>query len=129
MYVYSFLRKHHSCLLFSFNSLTFKSSSIHLQSEHGPRSESWEGHSDCLFEDSKKRRKCSCDSSFIFQNSEKFLDYVFVLFEGIVGRSKFTSDYSYQLSIVVGLNAFMEKHVFANWSMSLWFTLYSNDSY
>lgn len=56
--------------------------------------------SKCLWEHSKKPRQQSCDFCF-YQNRELFLYYDSMLLPGILDKSKFSSDYSFQLSIVI----------------------------
>lgn len=88
-------------------------------SECGPRMESPEEKSQCLWENFKKTRQEYCDPSF-FRNTELFLECAFVFLPGIVDRREFASDYSLQLAIVICLYASMGKHVFATRGLSLW---------
>lgn len=74
--------------------------------------ESCEENSECLWENSKKTRLWVCDLSF-FENTELFLDYVFMPFPGVV-KGLFILDYPLQVAIVIclyAIYAYMENQV------------------
>lgn len=71
-------------------------------SEHSPKMESCEETSEYFWENSKKPRQQSCDPSFL-KYIELFLNYAFMSLLGIDYMSKFTSDNSLHLAIVICL--------------------------
>lgn len=81
-------------------------------SEHVPRMELYEENSDC-----EKTRQEHCDHS-LFKHIVLWM--CFCALPGVSDKSQFASEYLLQLAVVICLNAFMEKYVFAMCYLSLW---------
>lgn len=94
-------------------------------SEHGPRMESWEAISVCLWENAKKARQEPCEFSF-FKNMALFLDCFWA--PPRCSRQQFASAYSLQLATAIGSVSLWKDLVLPCVACPCECTLYSWDS-